>query len=76
MPRKLRQLIAELRDAGFVLLPGRGKGDHALWAHPLAPEHQLTIDGQAGDDAKRYQEKQIKTALTVVAAAKQADQEG
>ena len=69
MPRKLRTLIAELRAAGFRELPGRGKGDHAVWAHPLAPMNQLTIDGQPGDDAKRYQEKQAREALAAVRAA-------
>lgn len=76
MPQKIRHWERLLRAAGFRELPGRGKGDHALWAHPLAPADQLTIDGQPGDDAKRYLEKQIKAALAVVAAAKQADQEG
>jgi hypothetical protein len=72
MPRKIRQLLADLRAAGFRELPGRGKGDHAVWSHPLAPGHQPTIDGQPGDDAKRYQEKQVREALAAVAAAKAA----
>ena len=72
MPRKLRQLEAELRAAGFRELPGRGKGDHSVWAHPLAPINQLTIDGQPGDDAKHYQERQLRAALAVVAAARAA----
>jgi predicted RNA binding protein YcfA (HicA-like mRNA interferase family) len=65
----LRQVIAELRAAGFRQLPGRGKGDHTVWAHPLAPANQLTIDGQPGDDAKHYQEKQAREAIAAAKAA-------
>lgn len=72
MPRKLRDLIRDMRAAGFRELPGRGKGDHAVWAHPLAPSNQLTVDGQPGDDARRYQERQLRAALAAVAAARAA----
>jgi predicted RNA binding protein YcfA (HicA-like mRNA interferase family) len=75
MPRKLRDWLRDLRRAGFEELPGRGKGDHAVWAHPLALEHQLTIDGQPGDDAKHYQEKQLRAALAAV-EARRAGREG
>ncbi len=61
MPRKIRQLIAELRDAGFVLLAGRGKGDHSVWRHPLGA--QVHLDGRPGDDAQSYQEKQARAAI-------------
>lgn len=76
MPRKLRDIARDLRKAGFRELPGRGKGDHAVWAHPLAPANQLTIDGQPGDDAKHYQEKQLRAALAAVEAARRAGREG
>lgn len=72
MPRKLRQLLRELRDAGFAELAERGKGDHAAWRHPLAPRHKLTLDGRPGDDAKPYQEKQVRAAIAAVEAAQQA----
>lgn len=72
MPRKLREILRELRDAGFTEFPGRGKGDHAVWKHPLAPRNRLTIDGQPGDDAKPYQEKQVRAAIAAVEAAQQA----
>jgi len=71
VPRKLRQLLRELRDAGFEELPGRGKGDHAVWLHPLASANQLTIDGRPGDDAKPYQEKQLRAALAAAEAARE-----
>jgi predicted RNA binding protein YcfA (HicA-like mRNA interferase family) len=69
MPRKLRDLLRDLRRSGFEELPGRGKGDHAVWRHPSAPMNQLTIDGRPGDDAKPYQEKQLRAALEAVEAA-------
>lgn len=72
MPRKLRQLLRELRDAGFDEFPGRGKGDHAAWRHLLAPRNKLTIDGRPGDDAQPYQEKQVRAAIAAVEAAKQS----
>lgn len=71
MPRKIRQLLADLRRAGFEELPGRGKGDHAVWRHHLAPRHQLTVDGRPGDDAKPYQEKQLRAALAAAEAARE-----
>ncbi len=72
MPRKLRQLLRELRDAGFDEFPGRGKGDHAAWRHPLAPRNKLTIDGRPGDDAQPYQEKQVRAAIAAAEAAEHA----
>lgn len=72
MPRKLRDLFKAMRQAGFDELPGRGKGDHAVWRHPLAPLNQLTIDGRPGDDAKPYQERQLQAALAAVEAAREA----
>ncbi len=71
MPRKIRQLLADLRRAGFAQLPGRGKGSPTLWAHPLAPDEQPTIAGQPGDDAKPYQEKAVRMALAAVEAARE-----
>lgn len=33
MPRKIRQLMADLQRAGFVEIPSRGKGSHSFWKH-------------------------------------------
>jgi hypothetical protein len=44
MPRKLRQLIADLEKVGFVNRGGNG----------------------AGDDAKHYQERDVRQALKTV----------
>ena len=61
MPRKIRELIADLRDAGFYQVPG-GKGSHRKFTHSGYPG-AVTLSGKAGDDAKPYQEKQIRTAI-------------
>jgi predicted RNA binding protein YcfA (HicA-like mRNA interferase family) len=61
VPRKIRQLVAELEKAGFSLVPG-GKGSHRKFRHPNLPG-SLILSGQSGDDAKHYQEKQVRNAL-------------
>ena len=68
MPRKIRQLKADLRRAGFAMRPG--KGSHTVWEHPLVPD-DLTLAGHDGDDAKPYQEKDVRT---FVQAAHQAEE--
>jgi predicted RNA binding protein YcfA (HicA-like mRNA interferase family) len=35
MPRKIRELKAQISREGFVNLLGRGKGSHERWRHPL-----------------------------------------
>lgn len=35
MPRKIRELKAQIIREGFVYLPKRGKGSHERWRHPL-----------------------------------------
>ena len=53
MPRKVRELIQELKKKGFV---GRGgKGSHRNFTHPAGI--RITISGNPGDDAKAYREK-------------------
>lgn len=63
MPRKIRQLKAELRLAGFHQLPGRGKGSHAMWKHPDVPDLAVILAGKDGDDAKTYQERDVLRAI-------------
>lgn len=63
MPRKIRQLKAELRFAGFLELPGRGKGSHTMWKHPDVPDLAVILAGRDGDDAKTYQERDILRAI-------------
>lgn len=76
MPRKIRQIKADLRRAGFVLLLGRGKGDHTMYQHPDVADAIVGLDGKDGDDAKRYMEQSLRVALAKVAEAGQAKREG
>ena len=69
MPRKIRQLKRDLRRAGFEELVGRAKGDHTAWRHPLAGGRPLILDGRDGDDAKHYQERDVRAALERVREA-------
>jgi predicted RNA binding protein YcfA (HicA-like mRNA interferase family) len=62
MPRKVRQLIADLEKAGFV--NRGGKGSHRNFTHPQGV--RLLISGGAGDDAKHYQERDVRRALAAV----------
>lgn len=61
MPKKIRELKAQLSKAGFILLPKRGKASHSRWKHPLLP-YLITLSGNDGDDAQRYQEKDAADA--------------
>jgi hypothetical protein len=56
MPRKIRQLKADLRKAGFYERTDLGKGSHTRWFHSASPEITVTLSGADGDDAKDYQE--------------------
>jgi predicted RNA binding protein YcfA (HicA-like mRNA interferase family) len=62
MPRKIRQLKADLRRAGFEQPADRGKGSHAFWVH-AATGVNVTVSGHDGDDAKAYQEKEVRVAI-------------
>ncbi|MBU4446507.1 MAG: type II toxin-antitoxin system HicA family toxin [Candidatus Marinimicrobia bacterium] len=55
MPRKIRELVKELKKAGFV--NRGGKGSHRNFKHHKGIV--LTISGRFGDDAKPYQEKLV-----------------
>ncbi len=61
MPRKIRQLEADLKRAGFALERARGKGSHRSWVHPTGV--RVTVSGQAGADAHDYQEKDVREAI-------------
>ena len=52
MPRKIRQLIADLEKHGFV--NRGGKGSHRNFLHPSGVK--ITVSGAPGEDAKHYQE--------------------
>jgi predicted RNA binding protein YcfA (HicA-like mRNA interferase family) len=59
MPRKVRQLISDLKRAGF--LDRGGKGSHRNFQHGKGI--RVTISGKAGDDAKPYQEREVKRVI-------------
>jgi predicted RNA binding protein YcfA (HicA-like mRNA interferase family) len=74
VPRKVRELKADLRRAGFTEQRRRAKGSHAYFRHPLIPDG-VTIAGSDGSDAQDYQEKQVAAALQKVAAAERKHHE-
>lgn len=65
MPPKVRDLIRKLEVAGFRILKGGGKGSHRRFTHPRFPG-AVTLSGGEGDDAKKYQQKQVTKAIEVV----------
>ena len=65
MPRKIRELIKDLRAAGFEEIPGGGKGSHRKFVHEQYAG-TVTLSGQSGDDAKPYQESQVRVAINEV----------
>ncbi len=60
MPKKIRELISELEKAGFV--SRGGKGSHRNFVHPLVMK-PVVISGKTGDDAKKYQERAVESAI-------------
>ena len=55
------QLVAELEHMGFFLAPG-GKGSHRKFRHPKFAG-SVILSGKDGDDARHYQEKQVRNAI-------------
>ena len=60
MPPKIRELIAELEQAGYV--NRGGKGSHRNFVHPNARK-PVTISGKLGDDARHYQVRAARLAV-------------
>jgi predicted RNA binding protein YcfA (HicA-like mRNA interferase family) len=65
MPRKVPELVRDLLNAGFGLVPGGGRGSHRKFTHARY-SGAVTVSGSDGDDAKKYQEKQVKQAIEKV----------
>ena len=59
MPRKIRELIRDLEQAGFQ--NRGGKGSHRNFEHPRG--RRVTLSGKPSADAKRYQEREVKQAI-------------
>jgi predicted RNA binding protein YcfA (HicA-like mRNA interferase family) len=64
MVRKIRELLQDLKAAGFHEIPG-GKGSHRKLVHPRYPG-AVTLSGKVGDDAKPYQDQQVRRAIEEV----------
>lgn len=64
MPKKIRELVWELLKAGFVEIKGSGKGSHRKFKHKNFIG-MVTLSGKEGDDAKKYQEKQVNKAIGI-----------
>lgn len=56
MPRTIRELLRDLEQANFINRGGRG--DHRDFEHPKGM--RVTLSGQLGDDAKPYQEREVR----------------
>ncbi|MGH2514861.1 MAG: type II toxin-antitoxin system HicA family toxin [Ktedonobacterales bacterium] len=64
----MRELEADLRREGAVARPG--KGSHRKYTHPLALGH-VSISGNPGDDADKYQERDVRAFIARIREAKQ-----
>lgn len=62
MPKKIRELIRDLERVGFV--DRGGKGSHRNFKHQKGV--RITLSGNPGHDAKRYQERDVKRAIREV----------
>jgi predicted RNA binding protein YcfA (HicA-like mRNA interferase family) len=60
VPPKIRELITQLESAGFV--DRGGKGSHRNYVHPKVAR-PISISGNPGDDAKRYQVRAVNLAI-------------
>ena len=61
MPRKLRELMADLERAGFA--NRGGKGSHRNFIHPRGL--RVTLSGSPGADAHHYQEKEVRQKISL-----------
>lgn len=66
MPRKIRDLIQDLKSAGFE--DRGGKGSHRNFKHTTGIK--ITISGNPGADAKPYQERAVRKAFAEVSDEK------
>ncbi|MEN8215485.1 MAG: type II toxin-antitoxin system HicA family toxin [Pseudomonadota bacterium] len=59
MPPKIRELIRELEETDFI--NRGGKGSHRNFTHKSGV--RITLSGNLGDDAKPYQEREVKKKI-------------
>lgn len=69
MPRRIRQLKADLRRAGFY--QDRIRNSHTIWKHPSIPGISANLAGSDGADAKRYQEEEVRHAIQAAREAQE-----
>ena len=62
MPKKIRELIRDLKRVGFV--DRGGKGSHRNFTHARGPK--ITLSGSPSHDAKGYQERDVEKAVREV----------
>ncbi len=67
MPRKLRELRADLRRAGWGI--DRQAGSHQIWKHPLVFGVEVNLAGRDGADAYPYQERDVREAVRLTREA-------
>lgn len=67
MPKKIRELRAQLRKAGFIR--DRTTGSHSIWYHQSLPT-PVNLSGKDGDDAQHYQEKDVREAIAALRGRK------
>jgi predicted RNA binding protein YcfA (HicA-like mRNA interferase family) len=68
MPRKIRQLKTDLRQAGAYQVSQ--EGSHTKWRHSSVPTITVILSGHDGEDAKPYQEKAVREFLRQIAKEK------
>jgi predicted RNA binding protein YcfA (HicA-like mRNA interferase family) len=61
MPKKIRELKAMLRQAGWYQIVG-GKGSHTKWAHDHVAR-RVILSGNEGRDARPPQERDVEKAI-------------
>lgn len=72
MPRKLRELRADLQRNGWRI--DRQTGSHQIWEHPLVPNVEINLAGSDGTDAHRYQERDVSSGVRLARAAQRRKQ--
>jgi predicted RNA binding protein YcfA (HicA-like mRNA interferase family) len=58
MPRKIRELIRDLKKAGFEFEPGKGSHRKFYKGNVVA-----VLSGQEGADAHHYQERHVREKI-------------
>jgi len=61
VPRKIRDLLKDLRKAGFSLVDG-GKGSHRKFQGKCG-KVVMIVPGRDGDDAQPYLERQVQEKI-------------